>query len=153
METDFLSYELALALNELGYNKPTILFDNQLLYRNGKFCQANQDAIDVFKNWNDELVIALTFSQAFKFFRDKYELYGFAYQYINHDNIYDSEPFFYNGKFVYGIERIAKNNTTISENDVLGFDFKSEHYDSNEKAELACLNKLIEICKKKTILV
>lgn len=132
LENDFLPYELTLALNELGYNKPTIFFDNQLLYRNGKFCQANQDAIDMFKDWGDELVIALTFSQAFKFFRDRFKLKGDVTHAIS------------NGKFTYTIWKWNFDNN-IGEWERIGI---INSWFTYEEAEIACLNKLIEICKK-----
>jgi len=122
MEKEFVKYEQALALKELGFNEPCLSsFDENK---------------NLFKVWENDMVngkticLAPLYQQAFRWFREKYDKYGV----VNIDlsnNLKDKI-------FVYMVE------------DKLGYIIdRSEEYNTYEEAELACLDKLIAIVKNK----
>lgn len=117
MDKEFVPYEEAVALKELGFNQYSCL---------GNY--ADDEKHTLFTNGNRPGEInAPTFSQAFRFFREKYELVGIV-NFGTNDftfNIYNSDAFGLLTK-----ESLAFNGTY-------------------EEAELACLKKLIEIVKEK----
>lgn len=134
MRNEFILYQQALKLKELGFNEPCIILGDQYLYRNSKFCRANDGAITVFKSFDDELVIAPTFSQAFKWFRNKH---GYLYHITYFDPYKAQTPgnADYQGFVLFphaGIHKLPKMS-----------------YDTYEEVELACFDKLIEIIKTK----
>lgn len=131
---DFTLYPEALALRELGFDEPCFAFF-QVEYAESKPTMVDDEheyRITGYRTCkNSEIpqhyTSAPTYSQAFRFFREKYELY-----HIIHCPTKDVAVF------------------TIT-----GFDVPSVHSDvelkSYEEAELACLKKLIEIVKNKAI--
>jgi hypothetical protein len=129
MEKEFVPHEQALALKELGFDQKTFghCFTNtgefQFRHMQYDYC-FNTDA---HKNtfW-EELISAPTFSQSFKFFREKYNLIGLL------EGGYD------NGKniFTYVIWDDFKDNSV----DI--------YYETYEQAEFELLKKLIEIAKE-----
>lgn len=114
MEKEFVPYEPSLALKELGFDEPCFG------YRDG-------GGYLMIKEIPHCVISAPTFSQAFRWFREKYDLYGtIRYGY----NEFDKSVFLFpciNG---------------ISGNDSFG---------KQEEAELECLKKLIEIVKRKVV--
>lgn len=112
MQKEFIPYEQAIALKELGFDEPCLMYYDYsyTLVESGVYkCKAP------------------LYQQAFRWFREKYGLSGlieigtqeFSYQVFNDkgNRQLGIEPIKYNGKY--------------------------------EEAELACLNKLIEIVKTK----
>jgi hypothetical protein len=141
---DFIPYEQALALKEFGFDEPCFGYyvDGELrginlgmeelggiepYYQRFGFHTLSNHDID---NPNKIVVTAPTFSQAFRWFREKYDLriwiesnYGvLKFEYV----IATSNPNFIDKQFS---------------------DFSG--YKTYEEAELACLIKLIEIVKTK----
>ena len=118
MEKEFVSYVIAFELKRLGFDEPCFGYfdcerDFQFLPNKSKFLECE--------------FAAPTFSQAFKFFREKYKLPSW---------IYTSD----NEKFFFGILRDTRSH--------IG---GAMHYDTYEEAELLCLLKLIEIIKNKNM--
>ena len=128
MKTEFCTYEQSLALKELGFNEPFYTFGNSYYYRNGFFSQANDDALDYFKRFGDEVVIAPLKQQAFKFFREKYKLHG------------STEPPVSNRRDSWG----CYIQHTVNMQCV----FQNIGYITYEEAESACIDKLIELAKE-----
>jgi len=128
---DFTQYPEALELKQLGFDEPCIAWyaENKELqiapdtYKkwSSKACN-NSNIISVF---NSDCITAPTYSQAFRWFREKHGLNSFVYHY-GKDGILDTIYFAYN----------------INDN-LYASDFKTY-----EEAELACLRKLIEIIKE-----
>ena len=129
MEKEFGTYEIALALKELGFDEECFSFYeyNGELYKSEGYYKRRYNV-----NEHNE-VIAPTYSQAFRFFREKYNLFceiqidrttapKFCF------NIFQYEHF---GN--YGEIRIGEWYL----------------YRTHEEAELECLIKLIEIVKSK----
>jgi len=129
MNKEFVSYEIALDLKEMGFDEPCF----------GKWLSSLQS------NWKDYGLIlemgmneefednrnvyllqgacsAPTFSQVFRWFREKYELYSFVFKF--------DEGF--------GYETYKEGVTQTNES-----------FGTYEEAELECLKKLIEIVKNK----
>ena len=124
MKTQFVPYEQALALKELGFDETCIMAYYHLLSEDKKdklFMRYNDN-----KTNSDNAISAPLYQQAFKFFRDKYELY------------YTIE-----GSKKYGFAFFI-----YYENDDNG-ELKSKEYSTYEEAEQECLIKLIEITKEK----
>ena len=123
MEKEFIRYEEALALKELMISVECMAYyyDNVLkIWQNGFRNCKNIDFIAVF---NDEkLCAAPLYQQAFRWFREKYKLYSFVFKF--------DEGF--------GYETYKEGITQTNES-----------FENYEEAELACLQKLIEIVKTK----
>lgn len=123
MEREFVSYEVASELKELGFDESCFAW-----YGKGRFPSILEHHI-IFTGsktyMREEDCNAPIFSQAFKFFREKYKLPSW---------VYTSD----NEKFYFGILRDTR--FLIDGN---------KPYDTYEEAELACLLKLIEVVKNK----
>ena len=134
MKKEFIPYEQALELKKLGFDEPFNPFDT-FYYRNGDLCEANKDAVEYFNSFNDEVVLAPLYQQAFRWFREKYNLNGILNHYPNtklwdfsvHDLRWSGKEF---------IEHVKKEDRSVK-------------YSTYKEAELACLNKLIELIKTK----
>lgn len=123
MEKEFIPYEQALALKELGFDEPC--FDNYGVYGQLWQLRLNQQS-------NIEgACLAPTFSQAFRWFRENY-------------NLHSQTP----STCVEESDRIFYNNPIYDELDNVVFE-SMEQYTSYEEAELEYLKKLIEIVKEK----
>ena len=116
MKKEFIPYEQALALKELGFDEPCFgsydPFGSKQLSCSGIYTYGN-------------CIAAPLYQQAFRFFREKYQL--------QHEIVYDMSDDLTNKVYVYT---------------VFGTD-RSEEYKTYEEAEQACLNKLIKIVKNK----
>jgi hypothetical protein len=132
MNKEFIPYEQALALKELGFAEPCFAryADMTLPKKTGSFLsRTDWDTMHV--NFiESQSVSAPLYQQAFRWFRDKYN----RLHTVNIDlsnNLKDKV-------FVYTIEDHLGS--------IVG---RSEEYTTYEEAESACLDKLIEICKTK----
>jgi hypothetical protein len=121
---DFTLYQEAFALKELGFDEPCL----------GNF--ADDENHTLFTNGNRPgKTNAPTYSQAFRFFREKYGLHTWV-----------GCKTLDNGKTVYiGNGRTIPN--TLKDGFIVDI-IPYEPKDTFEEAELACLRKLIEIVKK-----
>ena len=124
MKNEFLSYEMALALKELGFDEPCFTY-----YYNITNNIRTGLSIHIHNAWTyagtkeSETTLAPTFSQAFKFFREKYKLEGAIYR--------------LNFKWASHVFNIATST----------YCFKHELFETYENAEINSLLKLIEITK------
>ncbi len=118
MEKEFIPYEQALALKELGFDEDCFGWYN---WTGKDLSLTNNSYVDI------NPTPAPTFSQAFRWFREKYKMQA--------EILWrgDMSCFCYKtGKFKYG-----------------SHDFSKDDYKTYEEAELECLKKLIEIVKEK----
>jgi hypothetical protein len=141
MNKEFTPYEQALALKELGFDEPcfakyTFIPEDEInWFTIPEQGITNKTTFGSSKNYNSKsfeeegTISAPTFSQAFRWFREKYGLYHS----VGLDNSLEND--------VNCDYQIINHNQSISEFET---DFKSY-----EEAELACLKKLIEIVKTK----
>ena len=135
MEKEFVPYEPSLALKELGFDEPCLAW----------FAETKklQIAPETYKKWtskpcnnsniinefNVDCITAPTFSQAFRFFREKYKIHSI----INLTII---------GTWYFELYDLNdKRNAEIKTN--------QNEFETPEEAELACLIELIEIVKNK----
>jgi hypothetical protein len=127
MEKEFIPYELALELKELG-------FDEEFL---DKYIPTSQKLSSDMSTWGEfypesAMIPAPLYQQAFRFFRENKLSDCYVYRYQERTD----------GSINYGYSIL--NNFGIEETR-----FIKENYTSYEEAELACLKKLIEIVKNK----
>jgi hypothetical protein len=131
MTQEFITYEQALALKELGFDEPCFRWYDE---RWGDDLQ--QDKFNTNKDlfMTDLDCSAPLYQQVFRWFREKYELEGV----IEQANDYTWYKF-----SVY-----QKSNFYTSEGWKV-LKSKGLKYNTYEEAEQAALDKLIEICKNK----
>ena len=113
MIKEFVPYELAVKLKELGFDEPCF---GEYYYGKLKY-----DEVSNGQTAHNDLALAPTYSQAFRWFREKY---GFFHYVTTHDST-DFEWYIYD-KYQNDWEDDIVQNTY-------------------EEAELACLKKLIEL--------
>ena len=124
MEKEFIPYEQALALKELGFDESCFaIYDKKILKSLGAMQRKNSTYPDI--------ITAPLYQQAFRWFREKYDLIVC--------NDYGNNEYFYwiiskDEKMFFNNEDEEGNVTT---------------YKTYEEAELECLKKLIEIVKEK----
>ena len=136
MEKDFVTYEQALALKELGFDEPCWAWWH-IEDCDTRFCYSEQRS-PIINSRETEIVGLPTFSQAFRWFREKHNLYSE----INLDSY--KEPY----SLKVTIKHLDDTNTFVDKeyypySNGIG-DIDNKKY---EEAELACLDKLIEICR------
>ena len=124
MEREFVPYDLALELKELDFDEPCFAIYGK---SEGYLFKIHTDKFDTV----DELhfIKAPTFSQAFRFFREKYGLHYIICKNIQMDG--------YGYREVVLIPYMEENENTI--------------FKTYEEAELACIRKLIEIAKEQNV--
>ena len=128
MEKEFVSYEMALELKELGFDEPcfTYYYDNTNILE-------NELSIHLYYGWTYEetkklkSTLAPTFYQAFRFFREKYRLEGAIYR--------------LNFKWASQVFNIETST----------YCFKHELFETYEEAEINSLQKMIKIVKNKSV--
>ena len=119
MNKEFIPYTEALALKALGYDEPCFgWFSKEHDY---KFIFGSPEYSKIFiKNG---CLASPTFSQAFRWFRENYNLFG-------HIEAENNNSFYWH---IRNPEQFISSQTS----------------DTYEEAELACLRKLIEIVEQK----
>jgi hypothetical protein len=137
---DFVPYEIALELKQLGFDEPCIAHYTVVPEDNINWFTISEQAVtdnsSIFgssKNYNTKwfetegTISAPTYSQAFRWFREKYKLKCCIIPLVceqGYSDLYES--------------RIHQEKHSIS---------RIGNYKIYEEAELACLKKLIEIVK------
>jgi hypothetical protein len=127
MEKEFVSYVQALKLKELGFKERCLTYygeDKPMIYDGVTI--HGWDHNTSFLNWTSRP----TFSQAFRWFREEHSIYGIILPSYS-DNKAVKDRFFYE---VVDSKKIKQ---------------ELEYYTTHEEAELACLDKLIEIVETK----
>ena len=115
MKNEFTPYDVALALKELGFDEDVCGYFS----KKKKLYIVSYEYNDVIK-----LLKAPTYSQAFRWFREEYKLFGEVCLTTKQEDV---------ESFEFGV---------LNVNEPL---FESDDYTVYEQAELACLKKLIEI--------
>jgi hypothetical protein len=118
MTKEFIPYEQSLELKKLGFDEPCFG------WYHSRFHTLEIETVNSINI--DSSIYAPLYQQAFRWFREKYNIGGFV----------RIEPL--NEKYGFVIYNREKNN----------FKEFSADYTSTEEAELECLIKLIEIVKK-----
>ena len=121
MNKEFIPYELALELKQLGFDEPCLATIDQTDFIHIKGTEYPIRGAMIY-----DTIDCPTYSQAFRWFREKHGLNSFVYHYGEDDILHIIN-------FAYNIN-----------NNIFESDFKIY-----EEAELECLKKLIEITNDK----
>lgn len=127
MNKEFIPYEEALALKELGFDEPWLGYYNE---DKRFFITSDSEQMDKYvTTLKKDYIKAPLYQQAFRWFREKYKLHSYIY-----------------GDYSWNI-----SGGIWDLNGYKGsrYDWDSEPYNTYEEAELECLKKLIEIVKEK----
>jgi hypothetical protein len=131
MKEEFVIYEQAVYLKELGFDKPCFGYYVPLLDNTQEL------EIKLIQTNGNKIVIAPLYQQAFSWFREKHKLYSeirtFAWD-------YDKELLGFSIRTYLDPLKIETERIV-----------HPEVYKTYEEAEIACLNKLIEIVKTKEV--
>ena len=120
MGREFIQYDQSVALKELGFDEPCL----------GNY--ADDEHHTLFTNGNRPgKTNAPLYQQAFRWFREKYEVFTYIHLYRT---TMDGTPLEF--EYYYRFPKKLKSETI-------------RKFKSYEEAEQACLDKLIEICKNK----
>lgn len=142
-EKEFVPYELALRMKTLGFAEPCWCYFENNVFFDSRFLK-DYDYFEVMSKKYSTYTLAPTFSQAFRWFRDKHDLVAAI---LPFQDIEDRVSLCY----YYSIvdldeckdEDILCNESSLGASDI--------NFSSHPEAELACLNKLIEIVEQKKI--
>jgi hypothetical protein len=125
MEKEFIPYEQALALKELGFDEPCIRY----YWTDGMFSKTYNEPFNYSKKENT--ISAPLYQQVFRWFREKYKLVAYIKYYA---------------EWNFEIFRIDDKIAEVQDDVNVDYTFRGGSY---EEAELECLKKLIEIIKNK----
>ena len=131
LEKEFVLYPEALELKQLGFDEPCF----------GWFASDNSLVKEI--TTKTDFILAPTFSQAFKLFREKYGYdCSFEDELVYDDDDTEIEMWHF---FIYKTKQASDKKMTFCSNN---YGTYVESF-CREEAELACLRKLIEIVKNK----
>ena len=114
MKNEFIPYEQALALKELGFDKPCLA----AYLKAGRFLDISE-----YVNHGDYRILAPLYQQAFRWFREKYNLKSWIEEHTEDTFIYEIRP--------HKLSDYKEGEIYV--------------YKTYEETELACLKKLIEL--------
>jgi hypothetical protein len=133
MENEFIPYEQALSLKELGFDESCFgYYNSEGLQPSDGFWWNRENKNSLFvepEKTNDPKISAPTFSQVFRFFRDNFNLEPQVKSWKEKGGII----------WHYSIQKIGEPSIFRSSDCAV---------DSHDEAQLICLQKLIELCKK-----
>ena len=123
IQKEFVPYEEALALKELGFNEPCLsIYDKDSVLQRSLLEYPIINSKNGFhEKWN--IITAPLYQQAFRWFREKYGLKSWIQEHTADTFIYEIRP---------------HKLTDYREGEIYV-------YEVYEEAEIACLKKLIEI--------
>jgi len=130
MNKEFIPYEQALELKELGFDELCIAYYDQWVDTNNEVKQMFR--VGEIKGVFENITPAPLYQQAFRWFREKYNLFGCI-------DLQVCTP----SHWFIRIDKIEINDYLYHSED------KDIRFNTYEEAELACLIKLIEIVKNK----
>jgi hypothetical protein len=138
MEKELVTFEQALALQELGFDEECIFVN---VIENGKFAgiYTPTDYNDFPEQIELEINVPLK-QQVFRWFREKYNIQGYIYSSTVRGNKEGTKQF---TGYVWNINGIDMP--------FISTDAIDELHDTYEEAENDCIDKLIEIAKKQDI--
>ena len=125
---DFILYEQSLELKELGFDEPCFGW-----FKGNEFTRSFDDLYPKEKGERFEIIKAPTYSQAFRWFREKFNMPSKIEATFEHETP-NQYHYFY---------QIVTDDFIAGDGVMLNWTY--------EEAELACLKKLIEILKTNEI--
>jgi len=140
MDKEFVPYNIALELRQLGFNEPCFA----IYYSKDKSFSWHHH-ID---HTNDELVLdsgefnmsAPTYSQAFRWFREKYGVFSWLTKHRFNTTTSLGNKEYYR----WALEHEVVTSEPHINSEII---YSAKEFNTYEEAELACLIKLIEIVK------
>jgi hypothetical protein len=133
MTQEFVPYELAVKLKELGFDEPCMAIyyskDKSFSWHHHKVHTNDEPALDS----GEFNISAPLYQQAFRWFREKYNIYAIILPSYADDKVVKD-------RFFYEIANGRKLNQELN------------YHNTYEEAELACLEKLIEIVENEKTL-
>jgi hypothetical protein len=148
MEKEFVPYELALRMKDLGFDESCFAIwsginelnfsvtDTTRLYSSEFRINGSQSCKSYVNDFNSRRVAAPLYQQAFRWFREKYDLWYCIKKYPTSEN-----P----NRCYYELT----GNNINADKDESQNSYMSGWFDSYEETELECLKKLIEIVEEK----
>jgi len=131
MEKEFVSYEIALALKELGFDKPCFcIWNREKKIRFNNLHNSNDSNKNAKLTNNNGKYPAPTFSQAFRWFREKHIIGEIKFK-----GGWTTKTSWYDYVIYSDIDWVN--------------DKPNKQWKNYEEAELECLKKIIEIVKNK----
>jgi hypothetical protein len=129
MNKEFVPYELALELKQLGFDEPCLGYyiANTLFISND----------NVYNSTDIPVIKAPLYSQAFRFFREKYDL--------DYSLLPESSSGHRLSTRTFNIVIYKYHMNMNVQSEIVRIDDKIVRYNKREEAELACLKKLIEL--------
>lgn len=131
----FVPYYIAVALKELGFNNPCVAYYTMVTE---KLCVTNSSSNNVefelvtHNNLYKDYFLAPTWDQVFGFFREKYKLHSEPIRFIPQLEVYNYRIFDEKVKPI-SLESIILPSSALN---------------TPKEAQIACVEKLIEIVKK-----
>jgi hypothetical protein len=134
MEKEFVPYELALRMKQLGFDEPCFGFYDDIDDHHPLSFIRIEGLSEKLKS---SITLAPTWQQTFRWFRDEYKLF--------HEVFIDCEPradvpLEEDLMFSFTIHCVREDKFIVGSRNI---------YKTQEEAELACLEKLIEIVEQK----
>jgi hypothetical protein len=126
MNNEFIPYEQALALKELGFDEPCIKY----FWTDGMFAKNYENPFN--HNKRNNTISAPLYQQAFRWLLQKHNLYGIIIPTVTMDWTFKTMT------AVIGMVEVPPYNHV-----------EAYDYSSRVEAEQACLEKLIELVKNK----
>jgi hypothetical protein len=130
MDKEFVPYELALALKDIGYQSANPIggYRGGAVFYYDKGSELFYDGLPMYSSsYHDGQIIAPLYQQAFDWFREEYDMASFVQRFEG--DVFDYEI----------------NSDIFTEET----DFGDGYFDTYEEARLACIKKLIQIVKQK----
>lgn len=141
MEKEFVPYSLAVRMKKLGFDEPCFAaysdVDNLFIYWDDLASTDELFTSQTYCEGFDYECLAPTFSQAFRWFREKYNLHQSIIKYSS-SKIHWCQ-----------IEMISDKKDRSGEYEVI-YATSLSNFTKYRDAELACLEKLIEIVESKS---
>ena len=136
MDKEFVSYEQAIALKEIGFDEPCLGYYHNL--NNNQLLISTRD-LRIDNNNNFTYFLAPLKQQVFRWFRDKHKLYHTIDTYFNEDNTLQEH-----GWYVYrnSDDKIKYQLNILNSSEIHQIKL------TYEEAEDACIDKLIKIVKQ-----
>ena len=132
MEKEFVSYNIAVRLKELGFNEPCF---GRWWFR-ADMHKLNEEELEIIRSNYFELpehyILAPTFSQAFRWFREKHNIDGLLHKTAE-------------GSYYFWITECEYENYNHYK-----YYNQMVYFNTYEEAELACLKNLIELVESKS---
>lgn len=147
MKKEFVPYGIALQLKELGFDEPCL----GRYYYKESYPMLNPQSEETelvfefgqYAKQTEVTILAPTFSQAFRWFREKYELRNSITDFIDDKTGIDWDY----AIAIIGTDLDEKGNYKPLVD--YSIDDETRKFKTYEETELACLDKLIELTKNK----